>query len=67
MPWPVRASARGVLLMAAASVVIFLCTAALPGDAADVLGGGRAAPGSWPGCGRSRGWTGPCTSATWTG
>ncbi|MEV1002467.1 ABC transporter permease [Nonomuraea sp. NPDC050202] len=45
MPWPARALARTVLLMAAASVVIFLCTAALPGDAADVLGGGRAAPG----------------------
>nr|WP_230466251.1 ABC transporter permease [Nonomuraea sp. ATCC 55076] len=45
MPWPARALARGVLLMAAASMVIFLCTAALPGDAADVLGGGRAAPG----------------------
>ncbi|WP_043633713.1 ABC transporter permease [Nonomuraea candida] len=45
LPWPARALARGVLLMAAASIVIFLCTAALPGDAADVLGGGRAAPG----------------------
>ncbi|MEV0829964.1 ABC transporter permease [Nonomuraea rubra] len=45
MPWLARVPARAVLLMAAASVVIFLCTAALPGDAADVLGGGRAAPG----------------------
>ncbi|WP_245899860.1 ABC transporter permease [Nonomuraea indica] len=34
---------RSGLLLAAASAVIFLCTAALPGDAADVLGG-RAAP-----------------------
>lgn len=31
--------------MAAASAMIFLCTAALPGDAADVLAGGAAAPG----------------------
>ncbi|MGP3955758.1 ABC transporter permease [Nonomuraea sp. 3N208] len=41
---PARALLRSVLLLAAASAVIFLCTAALPGDAADVLGGGRATP-----------------------
>ncbi|GAA2396105.1 ABC transporter permease [Nonomuraea africana] len=42
LPRPVGALVRAVLLLAAASAVIFLCTAALPGDAADVLGGGRA-------------------------
>ncbi|MFB4275420.1 ABC transporter permease [Nonomuraea sp. MTCD27] len=44
VPWPGRALARSVLLMAAASAVIFLCTAALPGDAADLVSGGRATP-----------------------
>ncbi|MFI7450209.1 ABC transporter permease [Nonomuraea sp. NPDC049714] len=42
VPRPVAALARSGLLLAAASVVIFLCTAALPGDAADTLVGGRA-------------------------
>ncbi|WP_240777912.1 ABC transporter permease [Nonomuraea basaltis] len=42
VPWPAGALVRSVLLLAAASAVIFLCTAALPGDAADVLSGGRA-------------------------
>ncbi|MFB4289548.1 ABC transporter permease [Nonomuraea sp. ATR24] len=42
LPRPAGVPVRAALLLAAASVVIFLCTAALPGDAADVLGGGRA-------------------------
>ncbi|RVX41391.1 peptide/nickel transport system permease protein [Nonomuraea polychroma] len=44
VPRLARALVRSGLLLIAASVVIFLCTAALPGDAADALGGGRATP-----------------------